>query len=227
MNIKSRLLLFLFDVFCVIYSYDNIEKNSLFIHYCIILSTIFLSIINILRIECMYSTEEYESWKKKSFTNTHNLFLAIENIGKITFLYHLFPMEQLNLYTFSIIFLQIRTILLLIILVLSILYMIYMRFSLNKSKRIIQPIQETEATQATQTTETTQTTEATDATQATQTQYTKIEFTSLNECSICMEINYNQVIITDCNHEFHEKCLFEWMKNSPTCPICRNQLEGT
>ena len=209
MNIKSRLLLFLFDVFCVIYSYDNIEKNSLFIHYCIILSTIFLSIINILRIECMYSTEEYESWKKKSFTNTHNLFLAIENIGKITFLYHLFPMEQLNLYTFSIIFLQIRTILLLIILVLSILYMIYMRFS------------------ATQTTETTQTTEATDATQATQTQYTKIEFTSLNECSICMEINYNQVIITDCNHEFHKKCLFEWMKNSPTCPICRNQLEGT
>jgi len=36
MNIKSRLLLLLFDVFCVIYSYDNIKKNSLFIHYCII-----------------------------------------------------------------------------------------------------------------------------------------------------------------------------------------------
>ena len=40
MNIKSRLLLLLFDVFCVIYSYDNIEINSLFIHYCIILSTV-------------------------------------------------------------------------------------------------------------------------------------------------------------------------------------------
>ena len=211
MNIKSRLLLLLFDVFCVIYSYDNIEKNSLFIHYCIILSTVFLSIINTLRIECMYSTEEYESWKKNSFTNTNNLFLAIENIGKITFLYHLFPMEQLNLYTFSIIFLQIRTILLLIILILSILYMICMRFSFNKSKRTIQPILEKQTTQAIQTTES---------------QDTKIEFTSLNECSICMEINYNQVIITDCNHEFHKKCLFEWMKNSPTCPICRKQLEG-
>ena len=160
----------------------------------------------------MYSTEEYESWKKNSFTNTYNLFLAIENIGKITFLYHLFPMEQLNFYTFSIIFLQIRTILLLIILILSILYMIYMRFSLNKSKRTIQPILEIQTTEATQTTES---------------QDTKIEFTSLNECSICMEINYNQVIITDCNHEFHKKCLFEWMKNSPTCPICRKQLEGT
>ena len=214
MNIKSRLLLLLFDVFCVIYSYDNIEKNSLFIHYCIILSTVFLSIINTLRIECMYSTEEYESWKKESFTNTNNLFLAIENIGKITFLYHSLPMEYSNLYSFSILFLQIRTILLVIILVLSFLYMICMavsnRFSFNKSKRSIQPILKAEETQATQAA-----------------QDTKIEFTSLNECSICMEINYNQVIITDCNHEFHEKCLFEWMKNSPTCPICRKQLAGT
>ena len=84
-----------------------------------------------------------------------------------------------------------------------------MRFSFNKSKRTIQPIQ------------------ITDETQATQPQDTKIEFTSLNECSICMEINYNQVIITDCNHEFHKKCLFEWIKNSPTCPICRKQLAET
>ena len=97
-------------------------------------------------------------------TNTNNLFLAIENIGKITFLYHLFPMEQLNLYTFSIIFLQIRTILLLIILILSILYMICMRFSFNKSKRTIQPILEKQTTQAIQTTES---------------QDTKIEITSL------------------------------------------------
>ena len=161
----------------------------------------------------MYSKEEYESWNKKKFTNTIYLFLVIENICKITFLYYLFPIEQLNLYTFSIIFLQIRTILFLIIFMLSFLYMICMfiskRFSFNKSKRKIQPILEIQTTEATES------------------QDTKIEFTSLNECSICMEINYNQVIITDCNHEFHEKCLFEWMKNSPTCPICRKQLAGT
>lgn len=114
MNIKSRALLLLFDVFCVIYSYDNIEKNSLFIHT--------FDRINTIRIECMYSKEEYESWSKKKFTNTIYLFLVIENICKSTFLYYLFPMEQLNHYTFSIIFLQIRTILFLIILVLSILY---------------------------------------------------------------------------------------------------------
>ena len=111
--------------------------------------------------------EEYESWKKESFTNTNTLFLAIENIGKITFLYHLFPMEQLNLYTFSIIFLQIRTILLLIM---FICIAVSNRFSFNKSKRTIQPILEKQAIWA---------------------QDTKIEFTSLNECSICMEINYN------------------------------------
>lgn len=119
----------------------------------------------------MYSKEEYESWSKKKFTNTIYLFLLIENICKSTFLYHLFPMEQLNLYTFSIIFLQIRTILFLIILVLSFLYMICMFVS--KSKIKIQPILEIQTTEATES------------------QDTKIEFTSLNECSICMEINYN------------------------------------
>ena len=125
----------------------------------------------------MYSKEEYESWSKKKFTNTIYLFLVIENICKITFLYYLFPIEQLNLYTFSIIFLQIRTILFLIIFMLSFLYMICMfiskRFSFNKSKRKIQPILEIQTTEATES------------------QDTKIEFTSLNECSICIEINYN------------------------------------
>jgi SUMO ligase MMS21 Smc5/6 complex component len=46
----------------------------------------------------------------------------------------------------------------------------------------------------------------------------------LNECSICLEVNNNQIIKTACNHEFHEKCLFEWMKISMTCPICRGGI---
>ena len=85
----------------------------------------------------MYSTEEYESWKKESFTNTNNLFLAIENISKITFLYHSLPMEYSNLYSFSILFLQIRTILLLIILVISFLYMICMADTKKRLKRLL------------------------------------------------------------------------------------------
>lgn len=219
MNIRLRVLLLFFDIFCVIYSNDQIEMNNLFIHYCITLFTIFLSIMNILRIECIYSTnsnrsfysvEEYQSWKKENFMNTKFIFVVIENICKITFLYHSTPMEYNNLYTFSILILQISTILFLIMLVITLFYMICIYcsnpFLFNKSRRIIQPMFPIELPKAPED--------------------TTIEIGCLYECSICMEVNNNQTMKTVCNHEFHEKCLFEWMKHSSTCPICRKEISN-
>ena len=145
-------------------------------------------------------------------------FVVIENICKTTFLFHSFPMEYSNLYTISILIIQISTILFLIMLVISILYFICIVIS-NKSRRSIIP------------TDTTDTTDTTD--QSVTIHKNHINLTSdtivtiqksLNECSICLEVNNNQIIKTDCNHEFHEKCFFEWMKNSATCPICRKQI---
>ena len=42
-------------------------------------------------------------------------------------------------------------------------------------------------------------------------------------CSICCEnlINGKKIIHTSCEHEFHDKCLKEWLKNKDTCPNCR------
>ncbi len=42
-------------------------------------------------------------------------------------------------------------------------------------------------------------------------------------CSICLEeqkINeeWSKII---CNHEFHKKCILEWLKTNNNCPICR------
>ena len=36
-----------------------------------------------------------------------------------------------------------------------------------------------------------------------------------DSCSICMENfeNKNKVLITSCNHAFHEKCLDDWIKS--------------
>jgi len=76
-SIGTRCISLLFDIFIVIYSYDQIEIDGVFIHYCITLSIIFLSIMSMIRIECIYSKnseEEYNSWKKENFTNT-NYFL--------------------------------------------------------------------------------------------------------------------------------------------------------
>jgi hypothetical protein len=199
-SIGTRCISLLLDIFSVIYSYDQIEIDGVFIHYCITLSIIFLSIMNMIRIEYIYcnnSEEENNSWKKENFTNTNYFFVVIENICKISFLFHTFPMEYNNLYTISILLIQISTILFLFMLVLSILYFFCVVLK-NQPKRSIHP---------------------TDA------NVTNVIVHILNECSICLEINNNKIIKTDCNHEFHEKCLFEWIKISMTCPICRGAID--
>ena len=48
------------------------------------------------------------------------------------------------------------------------------------------------------------------------------------ECPICISpINDNKLIITKCNHSFHNKCIQTWKinYNKDECPLCRNILE--
>lgn len=41
------------------------------------------------------------------------------------------------------------------------------------------------------------------------------------DCPICLEILENHNIIkTNCNHIFHESCLYMWGEN---CPLCRSE----
>lgn len=45
------------------------------------------------------------------------------------------------------------------------------------------------------------------------------------ECSIC----YNKYILDDacqlsCNHIYHKQCIFRWLENAKTCPLCRRQI---
>ena len=54
----------------------------------------------------------------------------------------------------------------------------------------------------------------------------KLESIDVNnklECTICAsELKQNQKIgKLGCNHYFHKKCIYKWLKQNPTCPICR------
>jgi hypothetical protein len=41
-------------------------------------------------------------------------------------------------------------------------------------------------------------------------------------CSICLEDNTpNEVSIFKCQHQFHEKCIENWLKKKRSCPLCR------
>ena len=43
------------------------------------------------------------------------------------------------------------------------------------------------------------------------------------ECPICFETKSN-IINTICNHKFCSYCIFNWLLQHPSCPICRRFL---
>lgn len=48
-----------------------------------------------------------------------------------------------------------------------------------------------------------------------------------NQCSICLEdFKQNEVIVTTpvCHHNFHKKCLQEWLNSHFNCPFCRSDI---
>jgi DNA-directed RNA polymerase subunit RPC12/RpoP len=48
------------------------------------------------------------------------------------------------------------------------------------------------------------------------------------QCTTCMEtLNLGEEVIKlDCKHVFHQDCIFPWLVKSPTCPICRQEIES-
>lgn len=47
-----------------------------------------------------------------------------------------------------------------------------------------------------------------------------------SQCAVCFEdyIHEEEVRKLACTHLFHEKCIFPWLKNNATCPVCRARL---
>lgn len=43
----------------------------------------------------------------------------------------------------------------------------------------------------------------------------------MQKCSICYEVADHR---TPCGHHFHRHCLSRWLMATPTCPMCRAQL---
>jgi E3 ubiquitin-protein ligase ATL6/9/15/31/42/55 len=43
-------------------------------------------------------------------------------------------------------------------------------------------------------------------------------------CSICQENECD--MITECNHNFHRRCLNRWLERRQTCPVCRHILSS-
>lgn len=43
------------------------------------------------------------------------------------------------------------------------------------------------------------------------------------ECPICLKayVSFDKLSTLNCGHEFHHQCVYAWLDNSPSCPMCR------
>ena len=50
---------------------------------------------------------------------------------------------------------------------------------------------------------------------------------AIKECSICKGEfeNNDKLRILPCVHEYHTRCIHQWIKKTPTCPECRTQVQ--
>ena len=46
----------------------------------------------------------------------------------------------------------------------------------------------------------------------------------IEQCSICLEEDTNDLVELTCNHIFHRACIQEWHKIQNSCPNCRNDM---
>ena len=54
----------------------------------------------------------------------------------------------------------------------------------------------------------------------------KLQNTSINQCSICLEsISENEIAITPCGHLYCYKCIYTSYSIKKECPICRNDIK--
>jgi len=53
----------------------------------------------------------------------------------------------------------------------------------------------------------------------------RISYISTKNCSICMELITNPIMI-ECTHIFCGGCLLKWLKNNRNCPYCRNNINN-
>lgn len=43
----------------------------------------------------------------------------------------------------------------------------------------------------------------------------------VDQCPICYDDLKDNVITTPCNHKYHLDCVYNWIKDNPSCPYCR------
>ncbi|XP_002514576.2 E3 ubiquitin-protein ligase RING1-like [Ricinus communis] len=49
---------------------------------------------------------------------------------------------------------------------------------------------------------------------------------SMSQCTICLDelLIGSEVVCTPCSHHYRDTCIYDWLKRSRVCPLCRFQI---
>ena len=50
---------------------------------------------------------------------------------------------------------------------------------------------------------------------------------TIMSCAICLDKKNSTFAVIPCNHEFCDKCIFNWLEQHQTCPLCRRKADKT
>ena len=205
--------------------------HTMFVPYCIMLTTMFASCCNSARYEyafyknhgtIFYSLEEFNEWKKQQLPKLNHAFDAAEVIIKMCFFIASWPLK-LTIYdnrtgAFSICeldmtVLKIHAVVTLIVYSSALLLFIclWCCFYNPNPNQIPNP---------------TPNTSHTSQVSPTYAIYVNVNENGSNaiECCICLNQKAEPWVSTRCAHVFHRDCLTAWSQINATCPICRTGL---
>ena len=212
---KFMFVIFHFVSLCI--CFDYIEKRNI-VYYSATILSIFMCICNNIYYEYRYikisgrrfeSLETFTEWNQNRKmprltcslecfeTITHGIFFVKSWSVSI----NPFENENLVLYRFSCLFLNLYTIIMLVMLFIAFIVCMCL-CSMDISSRIF----------------------SISYVNRSQQQPINICIDEQKECCICMDKNTQEWVETPCVHSFHRECLNSWIQTNRTCPICRSLL---
>ena len=204
---------------------QHIEKNKLFITYCIALIGMCISACNLTRYECAFhacygrvfrSFEAFRFWKLQQLPCLNYVLGTLEALFQIYFFIEAWPFKlyiyndkNVAAYALAVLLLQIHALSIIIVCIFLILSSCIVMICSDTS---IHPRLYSYALRPS-------------PASAPAPVQLEIFVDKQQECCICLDKNAEHWLTTQCNHSFHQECLSNWTRtNNATCPICRTNL---
>ena len=207
-------------------------NDKLFPWFCMVSCMMFGSICNTIRYEYAFykiygttfqSIEAFKEWKTRQTPQIKPIFDCVEFIIKAVYLYKSFPLtfdmydenddKKFSVCRFSGTLLKLHILVIMAVYSIGVLFLMCL-YTDVVLRRMSSPRQPRDAMILNS---------AVNQTIVVQVVPTAV-MDAETECCICLDKNEEPWATAQCAHSFHVPCISEWMKQNPSCPICRSSL---